>query len=198
MTIQFGYAFAIIAYKYRYGIQYLIHVSRSRRSCEVRKKTGHPLVFDGYVIYSESDKNWLYDNLLPFLEKQHGYKLSIHDRDFQYERLIVDNIVENVKNSRKIVLILSESFAESKWCQFEVLLAHERFLEHGPDFFISIKLEEITTFLMTNTLETLIKFATHAVKLPVSHFRLNQTSTECKNDHILVLFVAFAIQCDRC
>ncbi|VDI82646.1 Hypothetical predicted protein [Mytilus galloprovincialis] len=88
---------------------------------------------------------------------------SMAGKDFQYGRLIVDNIVENMKNSRKIVLILSESFAESKWCQFEVLLANERFLEHGPDSLISIKLEEITTFRMTNTLETLIKFATHAV-----------------------------------
>lgn len=163
MTVLFVSAFVIIAHKYRYRIRYLIHISRSRRSWKIRKQTAQPLVFDGFVIYSEPDKNWLYNNLLPFLEKQHGYKLCIHDRDFQYGRLIVDNIVENMKNSRKIVLILSESFAESKWCQFEVLLAHERFLEQGPDSLISIKLEEITSFLMTNTLETLIKFATHAV-----------------------------------
>ncbi|CAG2227975.1 unnamed protein product [Mytilus edulis] len=163
ITVLFECAFAIIAYKSRYRIRYLIHISRSRNSWKVRKKTAQPLLFDGFVIYSEPDKTWLYENFLPFLEKQHGYKLCIHDRDFQYGRLIVDNIVENMKNSRKIVLILSESFAESKWCQFEVLLAHERFLEHGPDSLISIKLEEITTFRMTNTLETLIKFATHAV-----------------------------------
>ncbi|XP_076076109.1 toll-like receptor 6 [Mytilus galloprovincialis] len=163
ITVLFGCVFAIMAYKSRYRIRYLIHISRSRHSWKVRKKSPQPLLFDGFVIYSEPDKDWVYDNFLPFLEKQHGYKLCIHDRDFQYGRLIVDNIVENMKNSRKIVLILSESFAESKWCQFEVLLAHERFLEHGPDSLISIKLEEITTFRMTNTLETLIKFATHAV-----------------------------------
>ncbi|XP_063426974.1 toll-like receptor 3 [Mytilus trossulus] len=163
ITVLFVSVFAIFAYKSRYRIRYFIHISRSRHSWKIRKKTAQPLLFDGFVIYSEPDKNWLYDNFLPFLEKQHGYKLCIHDRDFQYGRLIVDNIVENMKNSRKIVLILSESFAESKWCQFEVLLAHERFLEHGPDSLISIKLEEITTFRMTNTLETLIKFATHAV-----------------------------------
>ncbi|CAG2227976.1 unnamed protein product [Mytilus edulis] len=34
------------------------------------------------------------------------------------------------------------------------------------------------------------------IRLPVSHFSLSQTSTDCKNDHILVLLFAFDIRCD--
>ncbi|VDI82649.1 toll-like receptor 13 [Mytilus galloprovincialis] len=163
ITVLFGFAFAVIAYKSRYRIRYLIHISRSRRSWKSSKKTSQPPVFDGFVIYSEPDKYWLLNNLLPFLENQHGYRLCIHDRDFQYGRPIVDNIVENMDNSRKIVLILSNSFVESPWCKYEVRLANERFLEYGPDSLISIKLEDINTSLMENTLKMLIKFTTYAV-----------------------------------
>ncbi|XP_063426964.1 toll-like receptor 2 [Mytilus trossulus] len=163
ITVLFGCAFVIIAYKSRFRIRYLIHISNSRRSWKNRKKTSQAPVFDGFVIYSEPDKYWLLNNLLPFLENQHGYKLCIHDRDFQIGRPIVDNIVENMDNSRKIVLILSNSFVESPWCKYEVRLANERFLESGPDSLISIKLEEIRTPLMENTLKMLIKFTTHAV-----------------------------------
>ncbi|XP_071133350.1 toll-like receptor 5 [Mytilus edulis] len=74
ITVLFECAFAIIAYKSRYRIRYLIHISRSRNSWKVRKKTTQPLLFDGFVIYSEPDKTWLYEIFLPFLEKQHGYK----------------------------------------------------------------------------------------------------------------------------
>lgn len=61
------------------------------------------------------------------------------------------------------MFLFYQILARSKWCQFELLLAHERFLEKGPDSLVSIKLEEIRYTLMTNTLETLIKFATHAI-----------------------------------
>jgi toll-like receptor 13 len=40
-------------------------------------------------------------------------------------KLIVDNIVENMKESRKVILVMSNAFARSEWCQFEVLLAQE-------------------------------------------------------------------------
>jgi toll-like receptor 13 len=53
--------------------------------------------------------------------------LCIQYRDFEVGKLIVDNIVESMKESRKVILVMSNAFATSEWCHFEVLLAHERF-----------------------------------------------------------------------
>jgi hypothetical protein len=64
-----------------------------------------------------------------------------------------------MNKSKNIVLILSENFTKSSWCQFEVLLAHNRFVKQVADSLVSIKLEDIAHDLMTNSLEILIKFA---------------------------------------
>ena len=76
-----------------------------------------------------------------------------------------------MNKSKNIVLILSEHFTKSSWCQFEVLLADNRFVKQGPDSLVSIKLEDIAHDLMTNSLETLIKFATHAIWSEYEHSR---------------------------
>lgn len=122
-------------------------------------------------MYCEEDKMWLYTHCLLFIEEYNGYKLCIHDRNFHYGRLIVDNIVENMNKSKNIVLILSENFTKSSWCQFEVLLAHDRFVKQVADSLVSIKLEDIAHDLMTNSLEILIKFATHAIWSEYEHSR---------------------------
>jgi toll-like receptor 13 len=122
-------------------------------------------------MHCEEDKMWLYTHCLPFIEEYNGYKLCIHDRNFHYGRLIVDNIAENMNKSKNIVLILSENFTKSSWCQFEVLLAHNRFVKQVADSLDSIKLEDIAHDLMTNSLETLIKFATHAIWSEYEHSR---------------------------
>ena len=127
--------------------------------------------YDGFVMYCEEDKMWLYTHCLPFIEEYNGYRFCIHDRDFHYGRLIGDNIVENMNKSKNSVLILSDNSTKSSWCQFEVLLAHNRFVKQVADSLVSIKLEDIAHDLMTNSLETLIKFATHAIWSEYEHSR---------------------------
>jgi hypothetical protein len=79
-----------------------------------------------------------------------------------------------MNKSKNIVLILSENFTKSSWCQFEVLLAHNRFLKQVADSLVSIKLEDIAHDLMTNSLEILIKFALTICALSVQEHSLDR------------------------
>lgn len=57
------------------------------------------------------------------LEIKHSYKLCIHERDFLPGMGIADNIVECIGASKRIILILSQNFLSSPWCQYEVQIA---------------------------------------------------------------------------
>lgn len=80
--------------------------------------------YDFFVSYSRKDRDWVVNRLLADLETSlseedqvfHG---CIADRDFTPEQFIFDNILNCIKTSAKILLVLSENFVKSYWCQFE-------------------------------------------------------------------------------
>jgi toll-like receptor 13 len=65
-----------------------------------------------------ADRKWVHEKLVPVLEEEYGHTLCIHCRDFEVGKLIVHNTVENMKESRKVILVMSNAFARSEWCQF--------------------------------------------------------------------------------
>lgn len=59
--------------------------------------------YHAFISYSHSDADWVRDQLLPCLENnKNPYRLCIHERDFMPGRWIIDNIIENIENSRKV------------------------------------------------------------------------------------------------
>ena len=62
------------------------------------------------------------DVLIPNLEP--GYKLCIHERDFTIGQTITDNIVENLSKSNNCIIVLTQNYLTSKWCNFEAKIAH--------------------------------------------------------------------------
>lgn len=59
--------------------------------------------YHAFISYSHSDADWVRDQLLPCLENNRNpYRLCIHERDFMPGKWIIDNIIENIENSRKV------------------------------------------------------------------------------------------------
>lgn len=44
----------------------------------------------------------------------------IADRDFQPGKTIINNIIDAIKKSYKIILVLTKSFVQSRWCTHEM------------------------------------------------------------------------------
>lgn len=62
-----------------------------------------PFTYHAFISYSHSDADWVRDQLLPCLEdNKNPYRLCVHERDFMPGRWIIDNIIENIENSRKV------------------------------------------------------------------------------------------------
>ena len=100
--------------------------------------------YDAFVIYSQADSQWVINQLRPQLEDNRPkLRLCIHHRDWLGGRDITDNIVESIEASRKSLLIVSNAFAASSWCQFELTMAQTRLFEEDRDNLILVLLEEI-------------------------------------------------------
>jgi toll-like receptor 13 len=152
----------ITVYKMRWHIRYWIYLIRAKHRNYTRL-SNTDYVYDGFVVYCDADRKWVHEKLVPVLEEEYGHTLCIHYRDFQVGKLIVDNIVESMKESRKVILVMSNAFARSEWCQFEVILAHERFLKNGSDTLVTVLLEDVSSRHFTNALKIILTSTTYAI-----------------------------------
>ncbi|KAL4240723.1 hypothetical protein ACF0H5_001511 [Mactra antiquata] len=147
---------SLIVYRNRWNIKHLIYLYRMRRN--YIQIEGNNYLYDAFVAYSQDDSDWVIDKLVPILESEYGYKLCIHERDFDIGAYINDNIVQNIKNSKRALLVLSESFVNSGWCNFEMKVALIKHIEEDFPVIVII----LQTVRNTNTsLETLLKMTTY-------------------------------------
>lgn len=77
--------------------------------------------YNAFISYSSKDFNWVRKKLLPRLD-QEKLKICIDFRDFKVGVPSPVNIEEAVKQSRKVLLILTPSWVESVWTTFESML----------------------------------------------------------------------------
>ncbi|XP_028327629.1 toll-like receptor 18 [Gouania willdenowi] len=104
-------------------------IVRAKYRARKEKAAGElpPFTYHAFISYSHSDAEWVRDQLLPCLENNKTpYRLCIHERDFTPGRWIIDNIIDNIENSLKIIFVLSRHFVNSEWCNYELYFAQQR------------------------------------------------------------------------
>lgn len=122
-------------------------------------------LYDAFVSYSNNDTAWVFNNLLPHLENSaiSNLKLCVYDRDFVAGRNISECILDSIKHSRKIILVLSNSFLQSPWCRFEADMAQYTLLEDNRDALILLKLGSLDARLISPKLNYLLRSRIHLV-----------------------------------
>ncbi|XP_013146634.1 PREDICTED: toll-like receptor 6 [Papilio polytes] len=119
--------------------------------------------YDVFVSYCHEDRGWVLDQLLPHVEVDANVSVCLHERDFMVGLSILENIVSCMDRSKTILLILSQKFLLSQWCQFEMHLAQHRLLETRREDLILVLLEEIPRRVRPNTLHYLMMTNTYIV-----------------------------------
>ncbi|KAK3739656.1 hypothetical protein QZH41_003869 [Actinostola sp. cb2023] len=88
--------------------------------------------FDLFISYTSKDFEWVSKRLVPLLEK-HKAVYSIHSKDFEIGKTIVDNMADSVYTCKHVVAVVSEMYLESKFCCVELDMAVGRtFLTKKP------------------------------------------------------------------
>ncbi|XP_006142858.3 toll-like receptor 4 [Tupaia chinensis] len=103
--------------------------------------------YDAFVIYSSQDEDWVRNELVRNLEEGvPSFQLCLHYRDFIPGVAIAANIIqEGFHKSRKVIVVVSQHFIQSRWCIFEYEIAQTwQFLSSraGIIFIVLQKLEK--------------------------------------------------------
>jgi hypothetical protein len=77
--------------------------------------------YDVFISYSHQDTDWVWQQLLPRLERA-GLRVCIDRRDFEIGTPSLVNMERAVDNSRHTLLVLTPAWVESEWTDFESLL----------------------------------------------------------------------------
>jgi len=78
--------------------------------------------YDAFISYSHTDRAWVWDELLPRLERA-GLRVCIDDRDFEIGVPSLVNMERAVDNSQHTLVVLTPTWIKSEWTEFESLLA---------------------------------------------------------------------------
>ena len=140
--------------------------SKSRKYQEILEQ--REFTYDAFICYSAHDSRWVVDQLRPRLEIEDQLRLCIHQRDWIAGRDIIDNIVDSIEKSRKTVLIVSNAFARSQWCHFELTMEQSRLIRDDRDSLILVVLEEIAEQYLTTRLRLQLARRTYVEWTPDS------------------------------
>jgi hypothetical protein len=115
---------------------------------------------DVFVSYASEDYPWIRRRHIPQLEGHLGLRLCIHDHHFIPGKNIVDNIVDCVESSKKILMVFSRHFVRSQWCQFELAYCLSHVLEH-EDALIIVCLDDVNSYEITSAMMAVLKTTTY-------------------------------------
>ena len=137
--------FIIITYRRRFFISFWLMKQRRKYKNFEKKELTH--LYDVFISYSQEQHDWVTHQLMPELEEKNPkLRVCIHERDFKVRILsfqgrcyleflciiiqvgvtVTENIVDCIYRSRKFLMVLSDGFIKSQWCQFESHVAQHK------------------------------------------------------------------------
>lgn len=129
--------------------------------CVTEEELDKDKTYDVFISYSYKDEDFVLQNLLPVLEQgPNPFKVCIHIRDWIPGEFIATQVTNSVLDSRRTLVVLSESFLESVWGKMEFRTAHTQAISEGRARVIIVKYgnlneekldDELKSYLKTNT-----------------------------------------------
>lgn len=152
----------LVVYAMRKEIKLILYTRFNWHPFDQVEDTDPTKIYDAFVSFNVRDKEWVTNTLQKKLEEQNPpYKLCIHYRDFIPGATIAANILENVKKSRRVIMVLSQHFVESEWCMLEFRAAHRRVLKGRVNFLIIVLFDEVNVDNLDDELKLYLKTNTY-------------------------------------
>ncbi|CAH1790583.1 unnamed protein product [Owenia fusiformis] len=145
-VVLFIFLVSLAIYAKRYRLEYLLLVSKqfAKRAIRTKKQADdyRKFRYHGFLSYSSLDDFSVIIQIQKKMEEEFGLRLAIHDRDFIPGKYIIENITNFVEVSRKVVIIMSNNYLESRWCNFEFELSRNKRLDATYDAMVMIMLHD--------------------------------------------------------
>ncbi|XP_078689233.1 uncharacterized protein LOC144920757 [Branchiostoma floridae x Branchiostoma belcheri] len=150
---------AIVIVKRKEAIQVYLYARYGWRFRE--EEEDEDKEYDAFLSYSQHDLDVVLQDVLPALEnREPPFRVCLHHRDFLPGVPIAENILNAVSASKRTIILLSNNFLESDWCQLEFQAAHAQMLQDRANRVIVILLDDVPAenapadiqhYLKTNT-----------------------------------------------
>ena len=157
-------ALSICIHRHKWDIRFLIlqFVIKRKAMYQELDQELETYEYDAFVAYHSEDRSWIVNELLKNLEGDchdaqalsNGFpkiRLCIHDRDFIPGLPIQENILRAIDSSRKTILVISQKFSTSSWCEYELQMARFQSIEKGRDIIVAILLEPVDVERLVST-----------------------------------------------
>lgn len=96
-----------------------------------RKAPVEPFVYDAFVSYAQTDEGFVYDTLVPYLEKT-GLKVTTVDTDSAgVGGFRVATIAEGIKRSRRTIAVISPDYVADQYARFETAFTIDRSVQQA-------------------------------------------------------------------
>ena len=115
--------------------------------------------YDALVSYGNEDRNFVV-RLVAMLENYEPFlKLCVPERDYEVQPVLSENVLENVGKSRRVLFIVSSSYARTQWDRWETLLTgyYRLFFKNEGRDCVIVKLGNISREGLSPMLKYLMK-----------------------------------------
>ncbi|XP_035037727.1 toll-like receptor 3 isoform X2 [Hippoglossus stenolepis] len=128
-----------------------ILVSRTLGFSDASVEEGREFEYDAYIIHAERDARWVERVMVP-LENE-NCKFYLEDRDAVPGVSLLQSIMENMRRSRKIVFVVTESLLRDPWCRrFTAHQALHQVIEASRDSVVLVFLQDVHDYKLSRAL----------------------------------------------
>ncbi|KAK2817242.1 hypothetical protein Q5P01_025433 [Channa striata] len=165
---------------WRIQFYWTILINRTLGFSDARVEEGRGFEYDAYVIHAEEDASWVERRLLPL--ENDKCKFCLQDRDSVPGTLKLESIVDNMRNSRKILFVITESLLRDSWCRrFKAHHALHQVIEASRDSVVLVFLQDVHDYKLSHSLFLrrgmlrpccILDWPVHKERVPAFHQKL--------------------------
>ncbi|XP_078807088.1 toll-like receptor 3 [Oryzias latipes] len=107
--------------------------------------------YDAYIIHAEEDAGWVTKQMTPLESAK--YRFCWEERDSIPGMFYLESIMENMRKSRKILFVVTESLLKDPWCRrFKVHHALHQVIEASRDSVVLVFLQDVNDYKLSRSL----------------------------------------------
>ncbi|XP_061534943.1 toll-like receptor 3 isoform X2 [Phycodurus eques] len=136
---------------WRIQFHWNVLVNRALGFSDTRAEEGRQYEYDAYIIHAEVDTSWVERALMPL--EVDTCRFCLEDRDSMPGMSQLESIVANLRNSRKIIFVVTESLLSDPWCnRFKAHHALHQVMEASRDSVILVFLQDVHDYKLSHSL----------------------------------------------
>ncbi|XP_034395908.1 toll-like receptor 3 [Cyclopterus lumpus] len=126
-------------------------INRTLGFSDAKVEEGREFEYDAYVIHAEKDADWVERRMAPL--ENDSCRFCLEDRDSVPGMSKLESIVDNMRKSRKILFVVTETLLRDPWCRrFKAHHALHQVIEASRDSVVLVFLQDVHDYKLSRSL----------------------------------------------